>query len=727
MLDVEKAVPLHCVISFHSVMLEAIGLSFPLHNPTLIFGVVMAIILLAPLLLKRLHIPSIIVLILAGVALGPHGVHLIAHDESFELFGRVGLLYIMFLSGLEIDINDFKKNRHKSFVFGLYTFLIPMGLGIVTGMYILDFSFIASTLLASMYASHTLMAYPIVSRYGLSKNQSVNITIGGTMVTVTLSLIILAAITGMYKGTVDAWFWVRFLLMSTLFCIFVLFAVPKIASWFFKRYHDSILQYSFVLGAVALSSYLAELAGLEGILGAFLVGLSLNKLIPNLSPLMNRINFVGNALFIPFFLISVGMLVNLRVFVQGWDTLLVALVMTIVATFSKWLAAYFTQKTFRMHTSERTMIFGLSNAQAAATLAAVMIGYGIILPDGSHLLNEHVLNGTIVMILITCAISSIVTEKASKRITEEQSIDIDESKEERILIPISNPNTCDNLIELSILMKGRKNTGMYALSVIHDRSRTDYATNLLEQAAKVASATDNNIEMVTCIEPNAANGIKMTAEQKNITDIIIGLHIKQKGNESVYGFIFDSLLQTVTQGIYIYHHIQPINTLKRLIVAVPPNAEKETGFLEWYERIRQLSIQLGVKVIFYASKESIQILHILTRQKQRDIVGAKFMELNDWEDFLIIAKNIKSNDMLVVVQARRSTASYHPLFDEMPLMLEKFFADKSFLVVYPHQDGTIEDAGAFFSIVNQSHAEDFHFIKLLKRFLKQKFVRRKSS
>lgn len=701
--------------------LETIGLSFPLHNPTLIFGVVMAIILLAPLLLKRLHIPSIIVLILAGVALGPHGINLIAHDESFELFGRVGLLYIMFLSGLEIDINDFKKNRHKSFIFGLYTFLIPMGIGIVTGMHILNFSFIASTLLASMYASHTLMAYPIVSRYGLSKNQSVNITIGGTMVTVTLSLIILAAITGMYKGTVNALFWVRFLLLSCLFCIFVLMVVPKVASWFFKRHHDSILQYTFVLGAVALSSYLAELAGLEGILGAFLVGLSLNKLIPNLSPLMNRINFVGNALFIPFFLISVGMLVNLRVFVQGWETLIVALVMTIVATFSKWLAAYLTQKTFRMHASERSMIFGLSNAQAAATLAAVMIGYGIILPDGTHLLNEHVLNGTIVMILITCAISSIVTEKASKRITEEQSTDIDESKEERILIPISNPNTCDNLIELSILMKGRKNTGMYALSVIHDRSQNDYATNLLEHAAKTASATDNSVEMVACVDPNTANGIKVTAEQKNITDIVIGLHIKQKGNESVYGFIFNSLLQSVSQGIYIYHHTQPLNTLKRILVAVPPKAEKETGFLAWYERIRQLSIQLGAKVVFYASKETIQILHILTKQKQRDIVGVKFMELNDWEDFLIIAKNIKSNDMLAVVQARRSTVSYHPLFEEMPIMLEKFFADKSFLVVYPHQDGTGDDTGTFFSIINQSHTEDFQFIKTLKRFVKQKF------
>ena len=706
--------------------LETIGLSFPLHNPTLICGVVRAIILLAPLLLRRLHIPSIILLILAGVALGPHGINLIAHDESFELFGRVGLLYIMFLSGLEIDINDFKKNRYKSFIFGLYTFLIPMGLGILTGIYILDFSFIASTLLASMYASHTLMAYPIVSRYGLSKNQSVNITIGGTMVTVTLSLIILAAISGMYKGTVDAKFWIRFIFLSSLFCIFVLMIVPKVASWFFKRYHDNILQYTFVLGAVTLSSYLAELVGLEGILGAFLVGLSLNKLIPNLSPLMNRINFVGNALFIPFFLISVGMLVNLRVFIQGWETILVAIVMTTVATLSKWISAYLTQKTFRMQATERSMIFGLSNAQAAATLAAVMIGYGIILPDGSHLLNEHVLNGTIVMILITCAISSIVTEKASRRITEEQSIDIDESKEERILIPISNPKTCDNLIELSILMKGQKNTGMYALSVIHDSSQSDYATNLLEQAAKTASSTDHKIEMVTCVEPNAANGIKVIADQKNITDIVIGLHIKQKDNESVYGFIFNSLLQSVSQSIYIYHHSQALNTVKRILVAVPSKAEKETGFLAWYERIRQLSIQLGAKVIFYASKDTIQLLQILTKQKQRDIVGVKFMELNDWEDFLIIAKNIASNDMLAVVQARRSTVSYHPLFEEMPVLLEKFFADKSFLVVYPHQYGTGEDTGAFFSTINQSHTEEFQFIKTLKRFIKQKFRKRVS-
>ena len=706
-------------------MLKAIELSSPLHNPTLIFGVVMAIILLAPLLLKRFHIPSIIGLILAGVLLGPHGVNLIAHDESFELFGRVGLLYIMFLSGLEIDLNDFKKNRYKSLMFGLYTFWVPMIVGILTGMHILHFSFIASTLLASMYASHTLMAYPIVSRYGLAKNQAVNITIGGTMVTVTLSLIILAAITGMYKGTVDGWFWVRFLLMSTSFCLFVLLVVPKIASWFFKRYNDNILQYSFVLGSVAVSSYLAELAGLEGILGAFLVGLSLNKLIPNLSPLMNRINFVGNALFIPFFLISVGMLVNLRVFTQGWEAILVAIVMTIIATATKWIAAWMTQKTFHMSQSERSMIFGLSNAQAAATLAAVMIGYGIILPDGSHLLNEHVLNGTIVMILVTCTISSIATERAARRITEEQTTDIDEIKEERLLIPISNPNTCENLLDLAVLMKSRKNTGIYALSVIHDSSQQERANNLLEYAAKTASGSDNTLEMLTCVDPNTANGIKVVTEQKTITDIIIGLHIRQKDNESAFGFIFDSLLKSVAQNIYVYHHTQPLNTIQRIVVAVPPRAEKETGFLAWYERMRQLSIQLGVKVVFYASEDTKRILRLLTRQKQREIVGAKFMELNDWEDFLVIAKDIKPNDLLAVVQARVSTASYHPLFEEMPHLLEKFFADKTFIVIYPHQDGTIADSGAVFNMLSQTPGEEFHFIKRIKRFIHQKTRRRR--
>lgn len=697
-------------------MFETLGLSLPLTNPTLIFGVVLAIILLSPLLFKKLHIPSIIGLILAGVILGPYGINLLAHDESFELFGRVGLLYIMFLSGIEIDINDFKKNRYKSFLFGLYTFLLPMGLGIVTGMYVLNFNFITSTLLASMYASHTLMTYPIVSRYGVAKSQAVNITIGGTIVTVTLSLIILAAISGMYKGTVDGWFWIRFALMSALFCLIILVVVPRIAEWFFKRFSDSVLQYTFVLSMVAFGSFLAEIAGMEGILGAFLVGLSLNKLIPNLSPLMNRINFVGNALFIPFFLISVGMLVDVRVFGKGYEALLVAAVMSIVAILSKWLAAWAAQKSFRMNKDERSMIFGLSNAQAAATLAAVMIGYGIILPDGSHLLNENVLNGTIVMILVTCAISSIVTERAARNLSAAQEIDLENTTPERILIPLSNPHTCEALMELAVLMKERATgMGIYALSVMQREEQAEQAKKLLEQAVSIGAASDNHVEMLTRIDLNAANGIREAAEEKNITDIVIGLHARMKNSESVFGNIFDTLLKSVTQSIYIYKNIQPMNTIKRLLVAVPAHAERETGFLAWFDRIRQLSTQTGAKVCFYANEQTTGLLQALCARKQRGLVGAKFCELNDWEDFLLIAKDIKHNDMLVVVQARKATASYHPLFAKMPYMLEQFFSANSFLVIFPRQDGTLEENGIIFNTTAQSPNGNFNFVGRIKR------------
>lgn len=712
-------------------MSEIFGIALPLKNPTLIFGVVMAIILLSPLIFKKLHIPSIIGLILAGVILGPYGLNLLAHDESFNLFGRVGLLYIMFLSGIEIDINDFKKNRYKSIIFGMYTFLLPMGLGILSGMYILNFSFITSTLLASMYASHTLMTYPIVSRYGVAKSQAVNITIGGTIVTVTLSLIILAAIAGIYKGTVNTFFWIRFILMTTLFCLFVLLVIPRIASWFFKRFSDSVLQYSFVLATVALASFLAELVGMEGILGAFLVGLSLNKLIPNLSPLMSRINFVGNALFIPFFLISVGMLVDVRVFANGYEALLVAFVMTAIATLSKWLAAWAGQKTFGMNKVERDMIFGLSNAQAAATLAAVMIGYNIILPDGSHLLNENVLNGTIVMILVTCLISSIVTEKAAQQLSATKEVDIDQTTPERILIPLSNPNTCDSLMELAVLMKEQKGSNIYALSVMQNEEQSEHAKNILERAVKIGAATDNHVEMLTCIDLNPANGIRETAESKNITDIVIGLHERMRNNDSVFGAIFNTLLKSVTQSIYIYHKTQPINTIKRILVAVPAHAERESGFLGWYDRLRQLSMQMGAKVCFYANEETTRILRMLCNRKQRGLVGAQFNELNDWEDFLVIAKAIKSNDMLVVIQARKATASYHPLFAQMPKLLEEFFINNCFIVIYPRQDGTLEENGIIFNTMAQSPNGDFNFIRRLRMYIakrkKTRYERKQNS
>ena len=350
-------------------------MTFPVTDPIWIFFIVLIIILFAPIILGKLKIPHIIGMILAGIAIGEHGLNILERDSSFELFGQVGLYYIMFLAGLEMDMEDFRKNKVKGLVFGLLTFIIPMALGIWTSISLLGYSMVTSVLLSSMYASHTLVAYPIVSRYGLSRQRSVNITIGGTAVTVTLALVILAVISGMYKGTVDSLYWISLVVKVTLLSAAIVFLVPVLGRWFFRKYDDAVMQFIFVLALVFLGGGLMSLAGMEGILGAFLVGMVLNKLVPKVSPLMNRLEFVGNALFIPYFLIGVGMIIDLRSFVAGGEAMKVAVVMTVVATLSKWLAAFFTQKIYGMSRNERKMMFGLSNAQAAATLAAVLIGH----------------------------------------------------------------------------------------------------------------------------------------------------------------------------------------------------------------------------------------------------------------------------------------------------------------------------------------------------------------
>ena len=319
--------------------------TLPIENPVLIFFIVLVIILFAPILLNRIRVPHIIGLIIAGVIIGPNGLNLLARDSSFEIFGNVGILYLMFLAGLEIDMYDFKKSKKDGIIFGLYTFLIPMILGTAISYYTLHLNLMTSILLASMYASHTLIAYPIISRYGISRSRAVPITIAGTIFTVLGALIILAVISGMVRGDLTEFFWLRLSVNITIYSIAILYIYPRLTRWFFKTYNDNVTQFIFILALVFLASYMAQVIGLEAILGAFFAGIVLNRFIPNVSPLMNRLEFVGNALFIPYFLIGVGMLIDLRVIFKSTETIIVAVNMSVVATICKWLAAWLTQKT----------------------------------------------------------------------------------------------------------------------------------------------------------------------------------------------------------------------------------------------------------------------------------------------------------------------------------------------------------------------------------------------
>jgi Kef-type K+ transport system membrane component KefB len=677
------------------ILLTDLDFSLPLKNPVIIFSLVLFIILFAPILLKKIKVPHIIGLILAGVAVGPYALNLLRRDSSIVLFGTVGLLYIMFLAGLEIDISEFKKNRRKIIFFGLVTFMLPLIFGTLASYYILGYGWLSSILLASMFSTHTLVSYPIASKYGVSRNRAVALTVGGTMITDILALLILAIIAGMTKGEVTPAFWMTLGLSTIVFVGIVFFIFPIIIRWFFKHYEDSVSQYIFVLAIVFLASFLAEAAGIEAIIGAFFAGLVLNNFIPHSSPLMNRISFVGNALFIPFFLIGVGMLVNFNVLINGWGALRVAGVIVVVAISTKFLAAWITKKTFSLFPDEGKMIFGLSTSHAAATLAIILVGYNIIIgetPDGVpvRLLDEDILNGTILLILISCAISSFVVEKASHNLALKEAEETGEKEDdgEKILISLAYPDTVSELIDFGLMLKPKKtNIPVYVLNIISDDSNNEKAQitgkKMMDKAIKQAAATENNIIPLTRYDVNISNGIIYTIKEQNITDVLIGLH-KDANQNDFLGPVTENILAKSWETIFIYKSIQPFNTLKRMIIAVTPNAQLEPGFSHWFSRICTIGKAGGLPVHFFANNLTIDELKKFNSESASPLV-ATYTNFDHWEDFLIMSRELKQNDFFVIVSSRKRYISYNQNLEKLPYYLSKYFIHNSYIIIYPKQ------------------------------------------
>jgi len=677
------------------ILLSNIDFTLPLADPVLKFLLILLIILAAPLLLNKLRVPHLLGLIIAGAIIGPNGFNLVLRDSSIILSGTAGLLYIMFLAGLEIDMGDFKKNSGKSLVFGMYTFLIPMILGTVVGLWVLDFSMETSVLLASMFASHTLIAYPIISKLGISKNNAVSITVGGTMITDTLALLVLTIIVGMATGNADNAFWIRLGVSIVIFALIVLLVFPFIGRWFFKRVHDNISQYIFVLSMVFFGAFLAQLAGMEAIIGSFLAGLALNRLIPQSSPLMNRVEFVGNAIFIPFFLLSVGMLIDYRAFFTSFETIKVGMVMIIVATAAKYAAAWLTQKTFRLSVDQRSVIFGLSNAQAAATLAAVMVGDNVILGTDANgapirLLNESVLNGTILMILVTCAIASFSAQKGAHNIAMKESGEETEdkdTKDEHILIPVSNEETVEELVNLSLAIKSKTNTsGLYALKVIDNQNSDDKtlksSKRVLQTAVDTAAATDTRLKGLLRYDLSISNAITSVVKEREITDLVLGLHKEKDIPAAFLGNIVENVLQHSSVTTFIYKPVQPLATIKRHLIILPDRAEKEIGFIPVMNRVWNVLQNTGAKVVFYGSEDTLKAIKKLFAKRAGEI---SYVNFSDWDDFLIVFRDVKADDSMWVIFSRKEGYSYDPVMPRIPGYLNKYFQSNSFILSYPIQ------------------------------------------
>ena len=661
-------------------------------DPTWVFSVVLGIILFAPILLHQLRVPHVIVLILAGILIGPHGFHLLDYDRSFELFGQVGIYYIMFLAGLELEMGSVEQYGKRGLRFGILTFSIPFVLGIASSMLLLDFKLSTSILLACIYASHTLVTYPIVGRYGLGRHRIVVVTVVATALALFASLLVLAVVIDGQKPETSWFTWVLFGLKCALYFAFVIFVFPRVGRWFLRRYEDNVMQFIFVLLLVFLSASLAKMVGLEGLLGAFLAGLMVNRLIPKTSPLMTRLEFVGNAVFIPYFLIGVGMIIDLGILVRQPETIWLVVVMVLTGALTKWIASAFMAWSMGENRHSMWLMFGLTNAHAAGALAIVTIGTD----PAVQLMNDEVLGATVMLILFSCIISGFATNKGAKQLAlSDTSLEENRgSYHGKCLITYSQEDNVDVMTQLAILIRNPFiPDSLMGLSVAYDVGNNDGAEMhrrgriLLEKAQMIAAAADVPMATLNRMSTNIAGGILHTMNEYDCGEVIMCLNDRTTGMaKSSLGTVIDNVVSGSHREVMAVRSIVPPGTIRRVVVAVPENAEYEVGFYKWLEHICRIGEELDCHMDFHAHADTIPYIKGYMDQKHSH-VRSRYIEMNRWMQLLNLQGDMGLDSMLVAVTARPGFISYQSKFEELPLLIHRYFSHTNVMLLYPDQWG----------------------------------------
>ena len=703
---------------------------FPITDPTLIFFVVLLIILFAPIIMGKLRIPHIIGMVLAGVLVGKYGLNILERDSSFELFGKVGLYYIMFLAALEMDMEGMKKNKGRLLIYGLLTCFIPFILTYGMSIHLLHYSQKASLLLSCIMASNTLIAYPIVSRFGLQQKPSVTLSVGSSMISLLIALVILAGLVASFSKHDGVLFWIFFFAKFAAYCAVMIVLIPRLTRWFLRRYSDAVMQFIFVMAMLFMSAALSQIVGIEGVFGAFFAGLILNRYIPHVSPLMNRLEFIGNALFIPYFLIGVGMLININLLFQGGHILWVVLCIVFFGTLGKAIAAYAACLGFRLPLSSGHMMFGLTSAHAAGSIAMVMVGINILVAPGTYLVNDDMLNGVVIMILCTCIISSLLTDWSSRKIVlrdKELPAAEDDKKvyDEKILIPVRYPEYADNLMSLAFLVRNQKlNRGLVCLNVVYDdkdmRYNQEQGKRLLEHCSQLAAATDVMTQTQVRIAANIANGIKHAFNEFQCSEIIIGMHMHPEISQKFWGEFHQSLFNGLSRQIIMARIKQPLNTIRRIQVAVPSRAEFEPGFYRWLERLSRLAGNLDCRIVFHGRNETLSLINEYIQNRHQE-VRADYTVMNHWNEMPQLAAQISDDHMFVVITARKGTMSYKTALERLPEEITKFFSGTNLMIIFPDQYG--DASGNLLTFAEPQHQEEISAYEAFSSWMRKHFKR----
>lgn len=703
---------------------------FPITDPTLIFFVVLLIVLFAPIIMGKLRIPHIIGMVLAGIVVGKYGLNILERDSSFELFGRVGLYYIMFLAALEMDMEGMKKNKSRLLIYGLLTCFVPFTLTYLMSIHLLHYSTKSSLLLSCIMASNTLIAYPIVSRYGLQQKPSVTLSVGSSMLSLLIALVILAGLVASFGEHDGILFWIFFAAKFAAYCGFMIFLIPRLTRWFLRRYSDAVMQFIFVMAMLFMSAALSQIVGIEGVFGAFFAGLILNRYIPHISPLMNRLEFIGNALFIPYFLIGVGMLINVNLLFQGGHILWVIFCIVFFGTLGKAIAAYAACLGFRLPLSSGHMMFGLTSAHAAGSIAMVMVGMNILIGPNTYLVNDDMLNGVVIMILFTCIISSLLTDWSSQKIVlrdKELPEAEDEKKgnDEKILIPVRYPEYADSLMDLALLVRNQKlNRGLVCLNVVYDdkdmRYNQEQGRQLLDHCSQLAAATDVMTQTQVRIAANIANGIKHAFNEFQCSEIIIGMHMHPERSPKFWGEFHQSLFNGLSRQIIMARVIQPLNTIRRIQVAVPSRAEFEPGFYRWLERLSRMAGNLDCRIQFHGRTETLALINEYIQNRHHE-VRADYALMNHWNEMPQLAAQISNDHMLVVITARKGTVSYKTALERLPEEITRFFSGTNLMIIFPDQYG--DSSGDQLTFAEPQHQEEISAYEAFCQWIRKKMRR----
>lgn len=618
----------------------------PLHEPVAIFLTIMAIILITPLLSKWIRLPGIVGLILGGILVGPHDLGLLQMNQTIELLGTIGLVYLMFAAGLEIDLRQLKRVRNKAIVFAIFTFTIPI-LAITGLARAFEFGWSSAILLGATFASHTLIAYPVLSQLGIVRNESIAMVVGATVFTDVASLLVLAVIASGQQGDFSTLSIVKLVALMVGYTALVLLGLPRAGKLFFSRFSSRDIEFQFVLVALFVASLLAEMIGMHAIVGAFLAGLAINATLPSHSAVGSQVLFLGEAFFIPMFMIYVGMSIDPMAFVTSKQTLLFGLVMTAGVYVTKFAAAWITSVLFDYSKKETLTFWGLSQAQAAATIATILVGINL------GLFTESIFNGAILAVFCTSITSPLLVERFGKHIRVPSQPLEEKPIFGRILVPIANPDTQVHLLTLANILSQSVEGTLLPLSVA---KKTDgqikglqQQRELLEKIPDILEAPDSKIETQRRVNNTISDGILDTALEMEASSIVMGWRGKSTFRQSIFGSVLDKVIWNAKVPVFVGRITSPINATRQVVLVMPSHTVTPSLAEKTLETVMRIAHAVNAPLLILSTRNHEEI--ILSELEKSKVQLSYKISLLEGDVVQEVNDKVEKNDLIVVTSA----------------------------------------------------------------------------